>query len=76
MSKCWKYGEKKTILKAVRGKWQLIYKGKNSRIAPGFSQATLKAKNAWNEIYKYPKQITVSHECYIQQNYLLELMEK
>lgn len=42
----------------------------------GITEATLKAKDAWNELYQYPKQITVSHDCYIQQNYLLELMEK
>lgn len=42
MSKC-----KEIILKAVREKYQVTYKGRNVRITSGILSATLKPKKAW-----------------------------
>jgi hypothetical protein len=39
------------ILKAVREKKQITYKGKPTKITTDFSMETLKARRAWNEIF-------------------------
>jgi hypothetical protein len=47
---------KERILKAVREKNQITYKGKPIKITTGFSTETLKARRAWNEIFQeYPR---------------------
>jgi hypothetical protein len=38
---------KERILKAARKKYQVTYKGRNTRITPDFSIETMKAKRAW-----------------------------
>jgi hypothetical protein len=40
------------ILKAVREKKQITYKGKPIKITPDFSTETLKARRAWNEVFR------------------------
>jgi hypothetical protein len=40
------------ILKAVREKKQVTYKGKPIKIKADFSTETLKARRAWNEIFR------------------------
>jgi hypothetical protein len=39
-------------LKAVREKKQITYKGKLIKIAADFSTEILKARRAWNEVFK------------------------
>jgi hypothetical protein len=39
------------ILKAVREKKQIMYKGKPIKITENFSTETLKARMAWSEVY-------------------------
>jgi hypothetical protein len=39
------------ILKAVREKKQITYKGKPIKITADFSMETLKARRAWNEVF-------------------------
>ena len=41
---------KKRILKAVREKGQVTYKGKPIRIIPDFSPETMKARRSWTEV--------------------------
>jgi hypothetical protein len=40
------------ILKAVREKKQITYKGKPIKITADFSTETLKAKRAWSEVFQ------------------------
>jgi hypothetical protein len=41
---------KEKILKAVRGKGQVTYKGRPIRITPDFSTETLKARRSWAHV--------------------------
>ena len=41
---------KDRILKAVREKGQVIYKGKPVRITPDFSSENMKARRAWTDV--------------------------
>ena len=41
---------KDRILKAVREKGQVTYKGKPIRITPDFSPETMKARRAWTDV--------------------------
>ena len=41
---------KERILKAVREKGQVTYKGKSIRITPTFSPETMKARRAWTDV--------------------------
>jgi hypothetical protein len=41
---------KDRILKAVRGKGQVTYKGRPIRITPGFSPETMKARRSWTDV--------------------------
>ena len=41
---------KERILKAVREKGQVIYKGKSIRIIPDFSSETTKARRSWADV--------------------------
>jgi hypothetical protein len=47
------------ILKVVRQKGQITYKGRPIRIKPDFSTQTLKARRAWTEV----KQTLRVHRC-------------
>jgi hypothetical protein len=40
------------ILKAVRGKKQITYKGKPIKTTTNFSMETLKARRAWSEVFQ------------------------
>jgi tRNA A37 threonylcarbamoyladenosine dehydratase len=40
------------ILKAVREKTQVTYKGKHIKITADFSTETLKARRAWGEVFR------------------------
>jgi hypothetical protein len=42
---------RKRILKAVRGKKQITYKGKPIKITASFSTETLKARSTWSEVF-------------------------
>jgi hypothetical protein len=41
---------KERILKAVRGKDQVTYKGRPIRITPAFSTETLKVRRSWTDV--------------------------
>jgi hypothetical protein len=43
---------RKRILKAVKEKKQIMYKGKHIKITADFSMETLKARRAWSEIFR------------------------
>jgi hypothetical protein len=42
--------KKDRILKAVRGKGQVTYKGRTIRITPDFSPETMKARRSWTDV--------------------------
>jgi hypothetical protein len=44
-------GNRERILKVVREKKQITYKGKLIKITADFSMETLKARRAWREIF-------------------------
>jgi hypothetical protein len=50
---------KESILKAVRGKGQVTYKGRPIRITPDFSPETMKARRSWADVI----QILREHKC-------------
>jgi hypothetical protein len=50
---------KDRILKAVRGKGQVKYKGKPTRITPDFSPETTKARRAWIDVIQTLRE----HKC-------------
>jgi hypothetical protein len=43
---------RKRILKAVREKKQITYKGKPIKITADFSMETVKARRAWSEVFQ------------------------
>jgi hypothetical protein len=47
---------KERILKVVRGKGQVTYKGRLNRITPDFSTETLKARRSWAEVIQTPRE--------------------
>jgi hypothetical protein len=47
------------ILKAVRGKGQVTYKGRPIRITPHFSPETMKARRSWTDVIQTQRQ----HKC-------------
>jgi hypothetical protein len=60
---------KERILKAVREKKQITYKGKPIKITADFSTETLKARRAWGEIFRALMKITSTPGFSTQQNY-------
>ena len=50
---------KERILKAVRGKGQVTYKGRPIRITPDFSPETMKARRSWADVIQTLRE----HEC-------------
>ena len=42
--------QKESILKSVRGKGQVTYKGRPIRITPDFSPETIKARRSWTDV--------------------------
>ena len=47
-----KIKDKKTILKAARGKERVTYKGVPIRLSADFSKETLKTKGGWKEVFR------------------------
>ena len=50
---------KERILKAVREKGQVTYKGRPIRITPDFSPETMKARRSWTDVI----QPLIEHKC-------------
>jgi hypothetical protein len=50
---------KERILKAVRGKGQVTYKGRPIRITPDFSPETMKARRSWTDVIQNLRE----HKC-------------
>jgi hypothetical protein len=51
--------KKERILKAVRGKGQVTYKGRPIRITPDFSPETMKARRSWADVIQTIRE----HKC-------------
>jgi hypothetical protein len=60
---------RKRILKAVRVKTQITYKGKPIKIPGDFSMETLKARRAWSEIFWALNENNFNPRYSTQQNY-------
>jgi hypothetical protein len=52
--------KRERILKAVREKKQITYKGKPIKITADFSTDTLKARRAWSEVFQALNEISFS----------------
>ena len=50
-----KIKDKEKLLKTIRGKRQIIYKGTPKRLTADFSAETLKAGREWHDIFKVMK---------------------
>ena len=50
-----KIKDRDKILKATRGKQQIIYKGNPIRLSADFSTETLQARREWHDIFKVMK---------------------
>ena len=50
-----KIKDKDKILKATRGKWQIMYKGTPIRQSADFSTETLQARREWHDTFKVMK---------------------
>ena len=50
-----KIKDKERILKAVRGKERVIYKGVPIRLSADFSKETLQARRGWKEVFQVMK---------------------
>jgi hypothetical protein len=59
---------KDRILKAVRGKGQVTYKGRPIRITPDFSPETMKARRSWANVMQTKENTSASQGYYTQQN--------
>jgi hypothetical protein len=57
------------ILKAVRGRKQITYKGKPIKITADFSTEILKGRIAWNEVFRALNEITSTIGYSVQQKY-------
>jgi hypothetical protein len=60
---------KERILKAVRGKGQVTYKGRPIRITPNFSLETVKARKSWANLIQTVRE----HKCQPRLIYLAKL---
>ena len=68
-----KVKDKERILKAVRGKQLVIYKGVPIRLSADFSKETLQARRDWQEIFKVMKSRDLQPRFLHQQSHYLEL---
>ena len=50
-----KIKDKEKLLKATRGKWQIIYKGTPISLTADFSAETLQVRREWHDIFKVMK---------------------
>jgi tRNA A37 threonylcarbamoyladenosine dehydratase len=57
------------LLKSVREKKQITYKGKPIKITAGFSTETLKARKAWSEVFQALNENNFNLGYSTQQNY-------
>jgi hypothetical protein len=57
------------ILKAVREKNQITYKGKPIKITADFTRKTLKARRAWREVFQALNENNFNPRYSTQQNY-------
>ena len=60
------------ILKAVRGKERVTYKGVPIRLSAHFSKETLQSRRGWKEVFKAWKSRTYNLDYSIQQSYHVE----
>jgi hypothetical protein len=67
---------KDRILKAVKEKGQVTYKGRPIRIKPDFSPETMKVGRAWTDVIQTLKEDNASPGYYTRPNSQLPLMEK
>jgi len=51
---------KERVLKAIRGKGQVTYKGRPIRITPAFSPKTMKARRSWTDVIQTLRE----HKCH------------
>ena len=58
-----KVNDKETILKAVREKQIVTYKGVSIRLSADFSKETSQARREWQEIFKVMKSTAYSPDC-------------
>jgi hypothetical protein len=65
-----------SILKPVRQKNQIIYKGKPIKITTDFSTETLKARRAWSEVFWALNENNFNPRYSTQQNYHSKYMEQ
>jgi hypothetical protein len=64
------------ILKAVREKKQITYKGKPIKITADFTTETLKARKAWSEGFQALNENNFNPRILYPQNYHSKLMEQ
>ena len=64
--------DKEGILKAVREKETVTYKGVPIRLSADFSKETLQARRGWKEVFKVIKARTYIQDYSTQQSYHLE----
>jgi hypothetical protein len=58
------------ILKAVKEKGQVTYKGRPIRITPDFSPETMKARRSWTDVIQTPRE----HKCQLRLLYPAKLL--
>ena len=68
-----KVKDKERILKAVRERKSVTYRGVPIRLSADFSKETLQTRRVWQEIFKAMKARTYSQHFSSQQRYHLEL---
>ena len=56
-----KVKDKERILKAVREKQRVIYKGVPIRLSADFSKETLQARRDWQDVFKVMKSKDLNH---------------
>ena len=61
---------KENVLKAVREKGQVIYKGRTIRIIPDFSPETMKARRSWVDVIQTLRE----HKCQARLLYPVKLL--
>jgi hypothetical protein len=64
------------ILKTVREKKQVTYKGKHIKITADFPTETLKARKAWSEVFWALNEHNFNPRIFTQQNYHSKQMEQ
>ena len=64
-----KMKDKERILKAVREKNKVTYKGVPIKLSADFSKETLQARRGWKEVFKVMKARTYIQDYAIQQSY-------